>query len=575
MKVDEKEKFVSIRWELIAMSVIPLIAVCIVLTIISVNTIKSGMIAKAIGGLKSTVIAVNAGINVLNDDAYYLDENDNLWKGDFNLTEHEEFMDAFVAGTNTDVTIFYGKTRRATSLKDKSGQRIIGTDALSEVSDLVLNGKEFSSSNTIINDQNYYTYYMPLSNPNGEIIGMIFAGEPSASVDTRLRHSIIAVVIIAVILLVISVIVCFINTKKLSKSITHTCDAVNSLAQGNLMVHVNPAILKRKDELGLMGKGVENLIKNLNDSIGNIKEISEELLDAGNKLEKMASKTSRASSDISCAVEDISNGAVSQAEDVEIANEGVSKMGRLMEEITENIGDLTQSSMNMQSSGEESSHIMQQLSVSNDHTVAAVDKIAKNVEATDGSVIQIKEAVNLITEIASQTSLLSLNASIEAARAGEAGKGFAVVATEIQKLSEESNASAQKIADIISRLSTDSQNSMEVMEEVKTRLQEQQDKLNETKQKFEEVITGIINSREGTERINEQAESCDDARKKLIDIVQNLSAISEENAASSEETTSSMTELNTTINELSESAKELKELAVSLKKDISYFKIAG
>lgn len=345
------------------------------------------------------------------------------------------------------------------------------------------------------------------------------------------------------------------------------------MTKGNLTIHVNPAILKRNDELGLMGKGVENLIEELNTTIGNIKEISENVLSSGDNLEAMASQTSQTSCDISSAVEDISKGAVSQAEDVETATGEVANMGELIEQITENIGSLTQSSTVMQSAGEESSKIMHELSSSNDLTVAAVDKIARNVEETDISVSQITEAVNLITDIASQTKLLSLNASIEAARAGEAGKGFAVVATEIQQLSEQSNSSAQKITDIVTKLSSDSQTSMEVMKEVKARLDEQQDKLNETKKKFEEVITGIVNARESTEIINKQAENCDNARRTLVDIVQNLSAISEENAASAEETTASMVELNSTINILANSSKDLKDLAVSLEKNISFFQI--
>ena len=573
MKDSDKSKFISIRWRLIAVSVIPLIVISTFITLISINTIKSGMVSTALSGLKSTVVAFDAGINALNDDDYYLDDNNDLWKGDFNLTEHEEFIDSFTVGTNTDVTVFYGNTRRATSLKDKSGQRIIGTDALKEVSDTVLKGNDFSSSNTLINDENYYTYYMPLTNPDGEIIGMLFAGEPSASVDIRLQNSIISVVSIAAIGIIISVIICFLITRRIARAITYTSDAVGSLAKGDLTINVNPVILKRNDELGLMGQGVENLIKKLNASIGNIKEISGSLLSSGNNLEDMASQTSQTSTDISSAVEDISKGAVSQAEDVETATGEVSKMGELIEQITENIGNLSESSSVMQSAGEESSKIMQELSNSNDLTVAAVDRIAKNVEATDISVSQITEAVNLITDIASQTKLLSLNASIEAARAGEAGKGFSVVATEIQQLSEQSNSSAQKITDIVSRLSSDSQNSMEVMKEVKIRLDEQQNKLNETKQKFSEVIAGIINSREGTEKINEQAANCDDARRTIVDIVQNLSAISQENAASSEETTASMVELNSAISVLAESATSLKELAVSLEESTSFFQI--
>lgn len=212
MKDNKKTKFVSIRWTLVAVSVIPLVVISIFLTLVSISTLKSGMISKALSGLRSTVIAVDAGITALNDDDYYLDDNNELWKGDFNLTEHEEFIDSFTTGTNTDVTIFYNKTRRATSLKDKSGQRIIGTDALSEISDTVLKGNDYSSSNTVINDENYYTYYIPLTNPDGEVIGMLFAGEPSASVDIRLKNSIVAIVSIAAIGIVISVIVCFFIT---------------------------------------------------------------------------------------------------------------------------------------------------------------------------------------------------------------------------------------------------------------------------------------------------------------------------------------------------------------------------
>ena len=156
MKDNKKTKFVSIRWTLVAVSVIPLVVISTFLTLISISTLKSGMISKTLSGLKSTVVAVDAGINALNNDTYYLDENNELWKGDFNLTEHEEFIDSFTAGTNTDITIFYGKTRRATSLKNKSGQRIIGTDALSEISNTVLKGNDYSSSNTVINDENYY-----------------------------------------------------------------------------------------------------------------------------------------------------------------------------------------------------------------------------------------------------------------------------------------------------------------------------------------------------------------------------------------------------------------------------------
>ena len=570
----KEEKILSIKWTLLGMSIIPLVIVCALITVISTNTIKSGMISKAMGGLKTTIIAVEAGLNAINDESFYLDENNNLWKGDCNLTENEDLIDSFTEGVDTDIALFWGSTRRATSLLDSTtGERILGTTISDDIANEVLNGGEYYSSNVSVNGENYYAYYRPLKNPDGQIVGMIFAGEPSASVDSRLQLSVFMVVLIAIIGTLAAAIVCFILARKIAKAIIQTGEAVQSLTKGDLKVEVSPAIQKRKDELGVMGRGVENLIKELRTTIGSIQEAAEQVLQSGDSLETTAEQTSQTADDISLAVEEISKGAVSQAQDVENVTREIAQMGELIELIAKNIGGLRDAASEIRVAGEESSAIMKELSISSDMTEEAVQKVAKNVEATDDSVMQITEAVNLITAIASQTNLLSLNASIEAARAGEAGKGFAVVATEIQHLSEESSNSANRITEIVNKLSEDSRNSMEVMKEVKTKLGEQKEKLNETRQKFEAVNAGIIKAGEDTEEIHEEAMSCDAARQRMVDMVQSLSAISEENAASTEETTASMEELNATMNLLAESAKQMKELAVHLEENTSFFQM--
>ena len=138
-----------------------------------------------------------------------------------------------------------------------------------------------------------------------------------------------------------------------------------------------------------------------------------------------------------------------------------------------------------------SSVIIRQLSESNDRTTQAINRIGRQIEATNDSVQMIHAAVELITSIASQTSLLALNASIEAARAGEHGKGFAVVASEIQKLAEQSNDSAEKIKDIIRDLLSEAEQTVNVMHEVEDIVAQQQEKLEETKTKFVSVADGI------------------------------------------------------------------------------------
>jgi methyl-accepting chemotaxis protein len=169
--------------------------------------------------------------------------------------------------------------------------------------------------------------------------------------------------------------------------------------------------------------------------------------------------------------------------------------------------------------------------------------------------------------------LLALNASIESARAGEAGKGFAVVATEIQNLAVQSEEAAKEIQNVIKALQQESDQTMQIMEEAQELINDQQVKLNATNTRFEEVSGGITNTKESTDVIRVNTDECDNARVHVMDVITNLSDISQANASAAEETTASMQELNSTINVMSESARKLKKLSVDLNKEMEFFKL--
>jgi len=111
------------------------------------------------------------------------------------------------------------------------------------------------------------------------------------------------------------------------------------------------------------------------------------------------------------------------------------------------------------------------------------------------------------------------------------------------------------------------------MQEVQTIVNEQKAKLDETKNQFANVASGIEESREETNGIKSQTEICDSARVSVVDIISNLSAISEENAASSEETTASMAELSSTIGALADSAEQLQRISEVLEEEMKFFKL--
>lgn len=576
MEKAEKKKnfFHSVKTQLLSMSLIPLVILGIISILTAELNLEKGLQEESLDKLKAICVAVRAAYDNLNDEPYRLNDTGDLLKGDYNISQNVDKIDTYTEGMDADVTLFYGDTRMATSLVDAStGERIIGTKASAEIADVVLKGEEYFSTGIILNGENYYTYYIPLKNPDGTVIGMVFAGEPSKKIDSYISSKRNNILLITAIVLISAIVLVVFISVRLAKAVDDTKEAIDNLADGNLAFRVAQNVLKRRDEIGDMGRSIEGCIESLHTIVNSIRDFAGNVQKEGSELESMAAHTSQNADEISLAVEDVSKGAVSQAEDVETATMQVSDMGQAIENIVSDIADLTNTSERMQAAGVEVTGIIKELSDSNDKTVQAIQTVSKNVIATDESVMRISEAVDMITNIAGQTSLLSLNASIEAARAGETGRGFAVVASEIQKLSEESNKSAQCISEIIKSLSEDSHNSMEMMEEVRLRLQEQQEKLEATKERFENVSAGIVSSREETMEINDQAKACDVSREKVVDIIQDLSAISEENAASSQETTASMQELNATISLLAESAAGLKELAVSLSESIEFFKL--
>lgn len=579
MEEMQKVRKRSVKVVLVGMALVPVITVAVMVGLISSTAMKEGMRSVSLTGLKYTCTAVHAGYEALNDEPFVLAEDGSLMKGDFNLSKDEELIDRWTEGQAVDVTIFYGDTRMSTSLRDKNtGERIIGTKASDAVVKKVLEGKEdFESTKVEINGQNYCAYYMPLENPDGEVVGMVFAGEPSNKIDSYISQKVAVIVIAVVLSVIIFAVVSIIISGGLAKVIAIAKNIVDQLSRGDLTFKlesgIHDRIMTRKDELGDMGRAINNLSNELRTTIGNIQNSAEEVLSSGEELDGLASQTSLNADEISRAVEDISKGAVSQAEEIETATSNVAEMGKMVENIVDNIGRLNNTASIMKQAGDESAKIMKELSISNDQTSNAIFKVSENVEATDNSVNEIMVAVDLITNIAEQTNLLSLNASIEAARAGEAGRGFAVVASEIQKLADESNQSAQQISDILGKLSEDSKNSLKLMDEVKARLNQQQEKLKESTVKSNEVSNGINESSRATMEINDEAEQCNTAIASLVDIIQNLSAISEENAASTEETTASMQELNATINLVAESALRLKELAESLGDATRFFKL--
>ena len=395
-----------------------------------------------------------------------------------------------------------------------------------------------------------------------------------SDVESNTQATKVQLILVMVLILIISagfiIVITLHTSRSMNRSIGKFKSTLSQMTEGDLTVR---AYENGKDEFSLFGKYVNNFLEKLTDVIRSAQNISANVKHSGEQLDAMAQNGSQTSSEIGSAVEDIANGATAQAGEVDTASGQITDMGNIFAEIVDNIEDLGKNAGEMQQVSDESSRFMKELSVANEKTAEAFAQVVQQTHTTNESVQKIREATELITSIASQTNLLSLNASIEAARAGEAGKGFAVVATEIQQLAEQSSSSAAIIKGIIEELANEASHTVDIVEDVTEIVNNQQKKLTETQERFNALEAGIDKSNTETSSIREYTASCDVARKKVEEIIVNLSSISEENAASTEQTTASMTELNHIIEQLVESANQLKDMAGSLESDLRFFHI--
>ncbi|MCI6715055.1 MAG: methyl-accepting chemotaxis protein [Lachnospiraceae bacterium] len=380
--------------------------------------------------------------------------------------------------------------------------------------------------------------------------------------------------ICSIVLVVIFVLIAYFIVNRIVKPVIQVTDIVGKLAHMDFSeIEGQEKLVARKDETGMMSRAVAELRNQLANVVSDLRDQSQQLFNASDSLNNNASETASTVEQVEKAVSEIAEGASSQADETQKATENVILMGNMVEETAQEVDNLIANANEMKTSSDEASATLVELEKINTQAKEAIDVIYEQTNTTNESAMKIREATSLITSIAEETNLLSLNASIEAARAGEQGRGFAVVAGQIQKLAEQSNESARQIEGIIDSLIEDSQKSVAIMDEVKEIMSKQISSVEKTDEIFTQVKDGINTSIDGVNRIADKTRKLDEARVNVVDVVQNLTAIAQENAASTEETSASVTQVSGIVYNISENASQLKDVANGLEQNMNIFKM--
>ncbi len=344
-------------------------------------------------------------------------------------------------------------------------------------------------------------------------------------------------------------------------------------AMGDLSFTVSPALLKRGDEIGGMARSLENVRQSLANMLGSVIHTGESLNQSSEKFSEKFGYISDSIRNTNQAIDDLAQGATNQANETETVNEKIVELGSVIEVEKNGVNKLGEAVSAMMQHSTEASESIKELDEITKVTIEAIEVVSKQTNKNNDSAANITKAIEIIKGLANQTNLLSLNASIEAARAGEAGKGFAVVAEEIRNLSEESSGNAKEIESIVKELVGNVEVSVAKMEEVTRNVQNQQNRLNETREAFEHLNKEVAMVEEVTKEIGSQTEILGSLKQIVTDSVNSLASVVQENAASTEETSASMTLLSQTLGECTEDTEGLVKLSHLLNEQGSKFQL--
>lgn len=559
--------------KILTMALAPLLCLSVATIVIGNARIERVVTESIENGLRASAVSVRDTFNYVDDGEYQLMDGV-LYKGEFNVSDTVEIADNLKEAADTDITVFFGDTRYMTSVIDEQGKRVIGTKAGEKVIQTVLKeGKEYFATDVDVVGQSYFGYYLPLYDSEKNVVGMIFSGMPQADAEGKILSIMSLLAGIMFVVFIVCALLLFLVVSKMVHALRMGAKALEQVATGKLNVELDSKIVNRKDELGTISRAIMQVEEELVHIISNMKEDSKFLNDTSVYLSERAETSANHISQVGHAVEEIAVGAGGQAEETQNATENIIIMGNMIEETVNEIDMMNENAKQIKQLGQTAIATLSDLENVNEMTRESIGVIYEQTNTTNSSAQKIREATELITNIAEETNLLSLNASIEAARAGEQGRGFAVVASQIQKLAEQSNDSARQIDAIITELLADSAKAVETMDAVKDIMEQQNQNVKETDQQVNEVLRQVEEAIEAIGRIAKKTESINEARVGVTDTVQNLTAVAEENAASTEESSASVNQVGEIIHDISDNAKKLKEISEKMEESMARFEL--
>lgn len=372
------------------------------------------------------------------------------------------------------------------------------------------------------------------------------------------------------IALVIAVIICIYLSGTLGKGVTEITKPLDKVSQGDFTVDV---YLKRKDEFGQIARSLSHMLANMRALILEMQGVMGTLQHASEQVGDSTQRLTHSSDEILGAIEEIDRGVSLQAEDAQdcvVQINALSEQIRTVYEYTDEISKISEDANRMISDGME---VIDELGEKSRATVEITGAIQKDILSLNEQTQAIGNFAGVIDEIASQTNLLSLNASIEAARAGDAGRGFAVVAEEIRKLADQSLNAAKQIGEIVKKIQTQTGQTVDAVHHAGDIVTSQSGSLEKTQDAFHKVNDRVKMMADNLSRMTAGMAKIEESKKEAVNAIMNISAVSEQTSANSVQVDSIAKRQKEYVSELRETVEQLEEKARQMEEAVSQLKV--
>ncbi len=470
-----------------------------------------------------------------------------------NIEFPEGTVCAFVTPDGREITA-NGASEETVFYNTEFYENALNSEATVENVDIKVDGKE------------YMFVYSKIGNTGCMLATMIpeeVIMEQAAEIERMTIFMVIAAMIIAIV-------VGMILANGIGRAIGNVNVILKEASEGDLTVKVET---RRRDEFKKLNHHITGMIQSIKELVGKSADVSYRVTDSASAVSAASEEFVESSTSITKAIEHIEVGITDQAHDAESC---LKKMGGLSEKIdyvnqsTTQIAEFAETTKETVGTGIVT---IRELNTKAKATSEITKKVIDNIEALEKESHSIEGITNTINEIASQTNLLSLNASIEAARAGEAGRGFAVVASEIRKLAEQSMEASHMIEQIINGIQLKTRETVGNAKEAENIVTSQEQALTATIEVFNTIGTQVEGLTKNIEEIGMGVSSIESAKDETLKAIANISAGLTETAAASAEVQSAADTQLQSARELNEAAMGLGEDAEELQKAISQFKV--